>query len=261
MHSVTLYHWEPNANSGKPMLALMEKGVAFNSHYLDLLKFDQHQPEYLALNPQGTIPAMVHGERVLTESTAIMEYVDEAFPGPKLMPDDPRDRWRIRWWMKLMDQWLGPSFSMIGWSVFVGPAVRSRDQAELKAAVERIPLPERRVAWTKAISGNFSAEEMAESRRRVALGIRMLEEALGKRPWLASNEFSLADINGFNLAYALPLAQPTLSNDELTPNILRWLRTIYARPATRACWAMGRTSMVERVKILEQPHIAAGQIA
>jgi GSH-dependent disulfide-bond oxidoreductase len=261
MHSVTLYHWEPNANSGKPMLALMEKGVAFNSHYLDLLKFDQHQPEYLAINPQGTIPAMVHGERVLTESTAIMEYVDEAFPGPKLMPDDPRDRWRIRWWMKLMDQWLGPSFSMIGWSVFVGPAVRSRDQAELKAAVERIPLPERRVAWTKAISGNFSDEEMAESRRRVALGIRMLEEALGKRPWLASNEFTLADINGFNLAYALPLAQPTLSNDELTPNILRWLRTIYARPATRACWAMGRTSMVERVKILEQPHIAAGQIA
>jgi glutathione S-transferase/GST-like protein len=261
MHSVTLYHWEPNANSGKPMLALMEKGVAFNSHYLDLLKFDQHQPEYLAINPQGTIPAMVHGERVLTESTAIMEYVDEAFPGPKLMPDDPRDRWRIRWWMKLMDQWLGPSFSMIGWSVFVGPAVRSRDEAELKAAVERIPLPERRVAWTKAISGNFSTEEMAESRRRVALGIRMLEEALGKRPWLASNEFSLADINGFNLAYALPLAQPTLSNDELTPNILRWLRTIYARPATRACWAMGRTSMVERVKILEQPHIAAGQIA
>ena len=261
MHSVTLYHWEPNANSGKPMLALMEKGVAFNSHYLDLLKFDQHKPEYLAINPQGTIPAMVHGERVLTESTAIMEYVDEAFPGPKLMPDDPRDRWRIRWWMKLMDQWLGPSFSMIGWSVFVGPAVRSRDQAELKAAVERIPLPERRVAWTKAISGNFSDEEMAESRRRVALGIRMLEEALGERPWLASNEFSLADINGFNLAYALPLAQPTLSNDELTPNILRWLRTIYARPATRACWAMGRTSMVERVKILEQPHIAAGQIA
>ena len=261
MPDVTLYHWEPNANSGKPMLALMEKGVAFKSHYLDLLNFDQHRPEYLAINPQGTIPAMVHGERVLTESTAIMEYVDEVFPGPPLMPEDPRDRWRVRWWMKLMDQWLGPSFSMIGWSVFVGPAVRARDPAELKAAVERIPLPERRVAWSKAISGNFGAEEMQESRRRVALGIRMLEEELARRPWLASDQFSLADINGFNLAYALPLAQPALSNDELTPNILRWLRTIYARAATRACWAMGRTSMVERVKILEQPHIAAGQIA
>lgn len=169
--------------------------------------------------------------------------------------------WRVRWWMKLMDQWLGPSFSMIGWSVFVGPAVRSRDPAELEAAVARIPLPERRAAWSKAISGRFGEDEMRESRRRVAVGIRLLEEALAQRPWLASNQYSLADINGFNLSYALPLSQPALSNDELTPNILRWLRAIYARPATEACWAMGRTSMVGRVKILEQPHIAAGQIA
>jgi len=261
MPDVTLYHWEPNANSGKPMLALMEKGVAFNSHYLDLLSFDQHQPEYLAVNPQGTIPAMLHGERVLTESTAIMEYVDEVFEGPRLMPADPRDRWRVRWWMKLMDQWLGPSFSMIGWKVFVGPAVRDKDPQELQAAIERIPLPERRVAWRKAISGQFGAEELEESRRRVALGIRMLEEELARRPWLASDQYSLADINGFNLAYALPVVWPELSNDELTPHILRWLRTIYARPATKACWAMGRTSMAKRVAILEQPHTTPGQPA
>ena len=258
MHDITLYHWEPNANSGKPMLALMEKGVPFNSHYLDLLNFDQHKSDYLAINPQGTIPAMVHGKRVLTESTAIMEYVDESFPGPKLMPENPRDRWRVRWWMKLMDQWLAPSFSMIGWNVFVGPAVRKRDPAELEAAVQRIPLPERRTAWRKAISGRFSDEEMSESQRRVALGIRMLEDELGRREWLASPQYSLADVDGFNLAYALPLSQPKLSNDELTPNILRWLRAIYARPATKACWAMGRTDMVKRVKILEQPHIAGG---
>jgi GSH-dependent disulfide-bond oxidoreductase len=261
MHSVTLYHWEPNANSGKPMLALMEKGVAFKSHYLDLLSFDQHKPEYLAVNPQGTIPAMLHGERVLTESTAIMEYVDDVFEGPRLMPEEPRDRWRVRWWMKFMDQWLGPSFSMIGWSVFVGPAVRAKDPAELKAAIERIPLPERRVAWRKAIYAQFSAAEMQESQRRVALGIRVLEQELARRPWLASNQYSLADINGFNLAFALPLSQPKLSNDELTPNILRWLRAIYARPATKACWAMGRTNLAKRVTILEQPHIGQGQLA
>ena len=248
---VTLYHWEPNANSGKPMLTLFEKGVAFESHYLDLLAFDQHKPDYLAINPLGTIPAMTHGNLVLTESTAIMEYVDEAFPGPKLMPADPVDAWRARWWMKYMDQWLGPSFSMIGWSVSIGPSVRSRDPAELDAAIDRIPMPERRVAWRKAISGAFSPEEMDESRRRVGLGIGFLEEALGKREWLASDSYSLADVNGFNLAYALPLSQPHLSNDILTPNILRWLRAIYARPATKACWAMGRTDMAKRVTILE----------
>jgi GST-like protein len=248
----TLYHWEPNANSGKPMLTLAEKGVAFDSHYLDLLNFDQHRPDYLAINPQGTIPAMTHDGLVLTESTAIMEYVDEAFPGPRLMPEDPVERWRARWWMKFMDQWLAPSFSMIGWSVFIGPAVRSRDPQELEAAIERIPMEERRVAWRKAIYNRFSAEELAESQRRVALGIQILEKTLSQRPWIAGDSYGLADINGFNLAYALPLSQPQLSNDEKTPHILEWLRKIYERPATRQIWAMGRTEMVRRAHVLER---------
>ena len=252
MEKVTLYHWEPNANSGKPMLALMEKGVPFESHYLDLLSFDQHKPDYLAINPQGTIPAMTHGSRVLTESTAIMEYVDEAFDGPALMPDAPVDRWRVRWWMKYMDQWLAPSFSMIGWSVFVGPSVRQRDRAELDAAIERIPLPERRVSWRKAIDGSFSEAEMTESLRRVHLGIRMLEAELGKREWLASDVYSLADINGFNLAYAMPLSQPAHCNDQVTPNIMRWVRAIYKRDAVRRTWAMGRTQMAGRIALLEE---------
>jgi glutathione S-transferase/GST-like protein len=55
------------------------------------------------------------------------------------------------------------------------------------------------------------------------------------------------------------LSQPKLSNDELTPNILRWLRAIYARPTTKACWAMGRTAMVKRVAILEQQYIGMEQ--
>jgi len=252
MSKPTLYHWEPNANSGKPMLALAEKGVDFDSHYLDLLNFDQHKPEYLAINPAGTIPAMTHGDLVLTESTAIMEYVDEAFDGPQLMPADAVLRAKTRWWMKYLDQWLAPSFSMIGWSVFVGPSVRQRDPQELEAAIDRIPMPERRVAWRKAIYNKFSAEEMAESQRRVAIGIGKLEEALAKTGWLVGDQYGMADCNAFNLAYALPLSQPTLANDELTPHIMEWLRTIYERPATQAIWKMGRTDMAKRVSILER---------
>ncbi|MEO5598195.1 MAG: glutathione S-transferase family protein [Novosphingobium sp.] len=255
MADVTLYHWEPNANSGKPMLALLEKGVAFDSHYIDMLNFDQHKPEYLAINPQGTIPAMTHGDRVLVESTAIMEYVDEAFAGPPLMPGDPRDRLRVRWWMKFMDQWLAPSFSMFGWKYFVGPnALAAHGETKIDAAIARIPLPERQLAWRKAVYGLFSEAEMAESGRRIGLGIRMLEEQLGKREWLASDQYSLADVNGFNLAYSMPLSQPQRSNDDVTPNIMRWLRAIYRRPATRECWRLGRTAMASRVELLEQDY-------
>jgi glutathione S-transferase/GST-like protein len=233
------------------MLALMEKGVAFESHYLDLLNFDQHSPEYLKINPNGTIPALVHDELMLTESTAIMEYVDAAFPGPKLTPDDPVERWRMRWWMRFFDQYFAPSVSMIGWSVFVGPSVRDRDPELLKAAIARIPLRERRIAWSKAIYNTFSAEELDESRRRSAVGIACLEQALSERPWIAGNTYSLGDINGFNLGYALPLAQPALCNDEKTPHILKWLRAIYARPAAKQTWSLGRTQMAARIKFLE----------
>lgn len=253
---VTLYHWEPNANSGKPMLTLAEKGVEYESRYTDLLNFDQHQPEYLKMNPVGTIPVMTHGDRVLTESTAIMEYVNEAFEGPQLMPASPVERQQVRWWMKFMDQWLAPSFSMIGWSIFVGPSVRARNPEDLEAAIKRIPMAERRMAWRKALYNQFSAEELEESQRRVTKGIRILEEKLSQSTWLVGEQYTLADINGFNLAYALPLSQPDLSNDQKTPHIMEWLRKIYERPATKKTWALGRTELTRRVKILERGETA-----
>ena len=246
MTDVTLYHWEPNANSGKPMLALAEKGVAFESRYIDMLEFDQHKPGYLAINPQGTIPAMIHGDLVLTESTAIMEYVDEAFDGPPLMPDNPQDRWRIRWWMKFMDQWLGPSFSMLGWSAFVGPMVANRPKEEIEALIERIPLPERKRAWRKAMFGQFDEAEIAESRRRVSLGVALIEAELGKREYMASDTYSLADINVFNSTYSLPMSDPALATPETTPHIWRWLKAVYRRPAVQRTWAMGRGRLAER---------------
>jgi GSH-dependent disulfide-bond oxidoreductase len=249
---LTLYHWEPNANSGKPMLALAEKGVPYESRYTDLLRFDQHQPDYLELNPDGTIPLMVHDGRVLTESTPMMEYVDDAFAGPPLKPADPKARWRMRWWMRFFDAYFAPSLSMIGWSVFVGPAVRDRDPKELDAAIARIPLEARRVSWRKAMFNEFGAEELAESRRRVGFGIDVLERHLATHRFIAGETYSLGDINGFNLGYALPFSQPDRCNDEKTPYIMEWLRMIYARPATKETWNKGRTVMSERIKALEQ---------
>ena len=192
----------------------------------------------------------MHDDLVLTESTAIMEYVDEAFPGPRLMPDDPVERWRVRWWMRFFDQYFAPSLSMIGWSVFVGPAVRQRDPQELRAAIERIPLESRRIAWRKAMFNEFSPEELEESRRRVVFSIDVLEKHLATHRWIAGDSYSLGDINGFNLGYALPLSQPERCNDERTPRIMEWLRKIYERPATQATWTKGRTQLSARITTL-----------
>ncbi len=98
----------------------------------------------------------------------------------------------------------------------------------------------------------FSAEELEESRRRVVFSIGVLEEHLSAHRWIAGETYSLGDVNGFNLAYALPLSQPQRCNDRQTPHIMEWLRKIYERPAARETWALARTQMGARVKILER---------
>jgi len=243
---LTIYHWEPNANSGKPILAAYEKGVEFESRYVDLLSFDQHTPEYLRINPNGTIPSMVHDGVLVAESTAMMEYIDAAFAGPPLRPSDPFERWRMRWWCRFFDQFVGPSISMFGWSFFVGPSVRQRDPEELKARIERIPLKERRIAWSKAIYGTFSPEEMAESARRIAFGVGHLEAALSERPWVAGTSLSIADLVGFNMFAGLPVMNAEVANDQKTPHMMEWLRKINERPATRKSLELGRTELMRR---------------
>ncbi len=118
---------------------------------------------------------MVHDGRMLYESTAIMEYVDDAFDGPALSPKDPEARWRMRWWMKYCDQYYAPSASMIGWSVFIGPSVRSKDPEMLKAKIEAIPLKERRIAWSQGdlrhlLPGGAGGIRPPRRRRRQADG-------------------------------------------------------------------------------------------
>src|SRR5581483_3241336 len=99
--ALDLYHWEPTANSGELLIALNEKSIAFTSRYVDLLAFEQHSPRFLALNPRGEVPVLVHDGQVLTETTLILEYLDAAFPDVPLVPETPAERYRMRVWTKL----------------------------------------------------------------------------------------------------------------------------------------------------------------
>jgi maleylacetoacetate isomerase len=78
-------------------IALNLKGLKPEVVTIDLIKGDQRQPDFKAVNPQMVIPALVDGEGpVLFESLAIMEYLDEVHPHPALLPTDPRARAFVR---------------------------------------------------------------------------------------------------------------------------------------------------------------------
>jgi len=112
--------------------------------------------------------------------------------------------------------------------------------------IARIPLPERRTAWRKAMFAEFSESELSESKRRIAHGVKLLEDELGKRAYVGSGAYSLGDINIFNSTYMLPVGNPDLCGPELTPNIWRWLSEVYKRPAVQRTWAMGSGRFTDR---------------
>ena len=98
-----LYHHFLSTCSQKVRLVLAEKDLEYESHWIDLMAGEQHDPEYVKLNPNHVVPTLVHDGRVLIESTLINEYVDDAFPEPSLRPADPVARHAMRLWTKRCD--------------------------------------------------------------------------------------------------------------------------------------------------------------
>ena len=74
------YHAEPMANSLKSMIPLKEKGLAYESVYVDLHKFEQHQDWFTAINPEGQVPVLDHDGAIVTHTTVINEYLEDVFP-------------------------------------------------------------------------------------------------------------------------------------------------------------------------------------
>jgi maleylacetoacetate isomerase len=93
-----LYHYFRSSASYRVRIALNLKGLAYESVAVDLRPqvHAQRAAEFLALNPQGLVPVLVDGGRVLTQSLAIIEYLDETHPQPPLLPQEPAHRARVR---------------------------------------------------------------------------------------------------------------------------------------------------------------------
>src|SRR5207244_2069156 len=77
MTTLELYHHGSLVCAAKVRFTLMEKGLEWKGHYLDLLKGEHFNPQYLKLNPKAVVPTLVHDGQVLVESTVICEYLDD----------------------------------------------------------------------------------------------------------------------------------------------------------------------------------------
>lgn len=91
-----LYGYFRSSAAYRVRIALNLKGIGFESIPINLLKGEQGSENYLSVSPQGRVPALDTGDAILLQSPAILEYLEEVYPDPPLLPANPLDRARVR---------------------------------------------------------------------------------------------------------------------------------------------------------------------
>ncbi|HQR09719.1 MAG TPA: glutathione S-transferase family protein [Casimicrobiaceae bacterium] len=158
--SLTLYYGSGSPYAWRVQLALEHKALPYELKVLSFSAGDTRKPEFIALNPRHQVPVLVDGDFVLYESNAIVEYLDEAFPGrgAPLFPGDARQRALARRMVLEVDNYFDKSTDDIMTQAFwKKPEEREPDKivAGRKAAVEEIGM------FTRAMKGEFLAGSLS----------------------------------------------------------------------------------------------------
>jgi len=194
-------------NGVKVSIMLEETGLPYEPHLVDIMKNESHVPEFLALNPNGKIPAIIDpdgpdGKAIgLFESGAILMYL--ADKSGLFIPDDPARRWQTIQWVFFQMGAIGPMFGQLGYfNKFAG-----------KEIADKRPL-ERYVAESKRLLG-------------------VLDTRLEGRTWILDDDYTIADIA--TLGWVRNLigfyeARELVGFDNFR-NVSAWLDRGLARPA------------------------------
>jgi glutathione S-transferase len=249
--TLVLYHHDRSTCSQKVRICLAEKGVDWENRRVDLMNSENLSPEYLAINPNGVVPAFVHDGRPIIESTVMCEYVDEVWPDePKLTPDDPVERAEMRAWLRFIDEVPSmairvPSFQNVFLERFL-----AMSEAEYAAFRDQNTL--RREFFMRLNRTGFSDEEYDNSILQLKMTIERIDAALANGPWLVGAQYTIADI------CVAPLFQrmEDLGMDDLWadyPRVADWFARIKARPAYQTAFYEGSRLTDELDQLRLQP--------
>lgn len=154
---VTFFH-SPNTRSTGSLILLEELGAEYKLHALNMKADEQRSPAYLAINPMGKVPAIKHGDAIITEQVAVFLYLADLYPEAGITPS-------------IGDDLRGP---YLRWMVFYGSCF---EPALVDRALKREPAP-----YSTSPYGDFDTV------------FATLTDQLAKGPYILGNKFTAADI-------------------------------------------------------------------
>ena len=221
--------------SQKVRLTLHEKGLEFTDTKLDFRKKDHLTPEYLAINPDGVVPSLLHDGQPVLDSSVIMEYLDEVFPEVPLSPADPLGRAKMRKWLRFIEE--VPTVAIRIPSFNKAFMRHRKDLSEEDLAKDTNARTLRRTFYEEMGRNGFSEARLDESLTRLRETVMRMDGALKGREWLCG-DLTLADfcvVPTIDRMRDLGLAHLW---DGL-PEFARWWDQMQARPAYKATYYPG----------------------
>jgi glutathione S-transferase len=220
---ITLYDHPLSPYAQKIKIALREKGVDFEAVLPGGLGAGGAQGAFVAANPRAEVPALVDGDLGIFDSTIILEYVEDRWPQPALLPASPADRARVRMIEEVMDT----HFEAINWGL-----------SEIR--------------WFRRAEGELAERLLARAAEQTQGLFAWLERQLGDRPWFNGQTFGWGDL--VVVAYvngAVGHGNPPPAGGKLAA----WLKACNARPSVAATAQEGAEmprAMVDVASLVEQ---------
>jgi glutathione S-transferase len=199
---ITLFDHPLSPYGQKVKIALREKGVEFQAVLPDGMGAGGAVGAFVAANPRAEVPALVDGETAIFDSTIILEYIEDRWPSPPLLPASPAERARVRMLEEVMDT----HFEPINWAMG-------------------------EINWFKRAEGPLADTLKQRATDQTAGFFSWLERELGDRAWFNGEAFGWGDlavvpyVNGAQGVGNAPAAGSALA---------AWLERANARPSVAA---------------------------
>lgn len=232
-----LYHHGSSVCAAKARYSIIEKGLPWEGVYLDILKGDQFDPDYLKLNPKAVVPTLVHDGNVIVESTVICEYLEDVFPTPSLLPSTPYGRGQMRLWTKAVDEDVHPACGELTFVSCHRHILHRLSQEDLQKFLDSTPPLSVTPQWHERkkvlVRQGLNAPGVGEKFRLYQRYLQKMDDALSRHPWLAGDTFSLADVGMAPYVNRLAMLGMTGMWEGKLRNVEAWWARITSRPTYR----------------------------
>lgn len=224
-----LYHSVNSVCAQKVRVVLAEKGLEYQEHLMTL-RGDQFDDAYMKLNPNGVVPTLIHDGRPVIESAVILYYLDEVFPRPPLMPQDPHQRAAVRQFNKMIDEYVHNSCSILTFATAFRPWLGGLTAEQIDERLAKSPNKKRAEHKRDVALHGLESKFVREALDYHLKLLKTMDAALERGPWLAGEQFSLAD--AAVIPYILRLDLLKLKK-LLGPKAQAWYERMRARPSVK----------------------------